>query len=430
MKLSSKQRQIFLITWISYAGFYLCRKNLSIVLPALHGTIGLGGIELANIVFGYTLFYVIGQFGCGVLSDRFGAKRVVGAGLLLAIGSNLLMSVHAWFLWLLIFSCLNGVAQSTGWSGLVKTMAIWFKGVNRGVVMAWWGTNYVLGGFVATAFATWAVTEHQLLPELGWRRGFLFPSLVLLVVTTVFLSGLDPRSSQAAPSSEPSDAIEPLEACGSNWKSLVELLHNRSLWAVSISYFFLELCRYALMFWLPMYMVDHMGFSLQVSGYMSSLYELVGISGAVIAGYVSDHLMQSRRGPVSAMMLFGFGAILLCQPVLSHYGLWGTAVVVSLAGVFSYGPDTLLSGACAQDIGGTKAAATATGLVEGIGHLGALFSPYVVVFVSGRYGWDRLFLVFACSAFSAGFFLMPIWNLKPHLPRELELENEVAQAAG
>ena len=430
MKLSSKQRQIFLITWISYAGFYLCRKNLSIVLPALHGTLGLGGIELANIVFGYTLFYVIGQFGCGVLSDRFGAKRVVGAGLLLAIGSNLLMSVHAWFLWLLIFSCLNGVAQSTGWSGLVKTMAIWFKGVNRGVVMAWWGTNYVLGGFVATAFATWAVTEHQLLPELGWRRGFLFPSLVLLVVTTVFLSGLDPRSSQAAPSSEPSDAIEPLEACGSNWKSLVELLHNRSLWAVSISYFFLELCRYALMFWLPMYMVDHMGFSLQVSGYMSSLYELVGISGAVIAGYVSDHLMQSRRGPVSAMMLFGFGAILLCQPVLSHYGLSGTAVVVSLAGVFSYGPDTLLSGACAQDIGGTKAAATATGLVEGIGHLGALFSPYVVVFVSGRYGWDRLFLVFACSAFSAGFFLMPIWNLKPHLPRELELENEVAQAAG
>jgi sugar phosphate permease len=184
------------------------------------------------------------------------------------------------------------------------------------------------------------------------------------------------------------------------------------------------------MFWLPMYMVDHMGFSLQVSGYMSSLYELVGISGAVIAGYVSDHLMQSRRGPVSAMMLFGFGAILLCQPVLSHYGLWGTAVVVSLAGVFSYGPDTLLSGACAQDIGGTKAAATATGLVEGIGHLGALFSPYVVVFVSGRYGWDRLFLVFACSAFSAGFFLMPIWNLKPHLPRELELENEVVQAAG
>jgi sugar phosphate permease len=430
MKLSSKQRQIFLITWMTYAGFYFCRKNLSIVLPALQGTTGLRGIELANIVFGYTLFYVIGQFGCGVLSDRVGAKRVVGAGLLLAIGCNLLMSVHVSFLWLLIFACLNGIGQSTGWSGLVKTMAIWFKGANRGVVMAWWGTNYVLGGFIATAFATWAVTQHQLLPELGWRRGFLFPALVLMVITTVFIWGLDGRSSKAALSPEPSDAIAPIQAYRSNWKSLVELLHSRSLWAVSISYFFLELCRYALMFWLPMYMVDHMRFNLQVSGYMSSLYELVGISGAVIAGYVSDHFMQSRRAPVSALMLYGLSAILFCQPVLSHYGLVGTAVVVSLAGVFSYGPDTLLSGACAQDIGGTRDAATATGLVEGIGHLGALFSPYVVVYISGRYGWDRLFLVFACSAFFAGFFLMPIWNLKPHQPRELELESEAVQAAG
>ena len=235
MKLSSKQRQIFLITWMSYAGFYLCRKNLSIVLPALHPATGLGGIELANIVFGYTLFYVIGQFGCGVLSDRFGAKRVVGAGLLLAIGSNLLMSVHVSFLGLLIFSCLNGVGQSTGWSGLVKTMGIWFKGAHRGVVMAWWGTNYVLGGFVATAFATWAVTQHLLLPELGWRRGFLFPALVLMVITAVFLFALDGNSGKAALRPEASGAIEPIEAYRSNWTSLVELLRSRSLWAVSIS---------------------------------------------------------------------------------------------------------------------------------------------------------------------------------------------------
>jgi sugar phosphate permease len=103
---------------------------------------------------------------------------------------------------------------------------------------------------------------------------------------------------------------------------------------------------------------------------------------------------------------------------------------VSLAGVFSYGPDTLLSGACAQDIGETKAAATATGLVEGIGHIGALLSPYIVIFVSARYGWDSLFLVFAVAAFLAGIVLMPLWNLKPQEQRELKLESEVAQPVG
>jgi sugar phosphate permease len=195
---------------------------------------------------------------------------------------------------------------------------------------------------------------------------------------------------------------------------------------VGISYFFLELCRYALMFWLPLYMVDHLRYNLQVSGYVSSLYELVGIAGAVIAGYASDYFMQSRRAPVAAMMLWGFGCVLLCQPALTHYGAVGTAALVSLAGVFSYGPDTLLSGACAQDIGETKAAATATGLVEGIGHLGALFSPYLVVFVSARYGWNSLFLIFAGAAFAAGAVLTPIWNLRPNAQGEMQLASEAA----
>ena len=45
--------------------------------------------------------------------------------------------------------------------------------------MAWWGTSYVLGGFLATVFATFAATQVFLLPSMGWRRGFLFPAIVL-----------------------------------------------------------------------------------------------------------------------------------------------------------------------------------------------------------------------------------------------------------
>jgi sugar phosphate permease len=423
---SAKQRQIFLVTWITYAGFYFCRKNLSIVLPALQGRSGLGTLQLANIVFGYTLLYVIGQFGCGLLSDRIGAKRVVGAGLLLVVGCNLLMGAHLSFLWLLLFACLNGLGQSTGWSGLVKIMVLWFSRANRGVVMAWWGTNYVLGGFIATAFATWAVTQPFLLPQLSWRRGFIFPAFILLAITLLFLSRIDGAGSDAATGEETivSDASA---ASRSNWKDLGELLRKPSLWMVSISYFFLELCRYALMFWLPLYMVDHLRYSLAASGYISSLYELAGVVGAVIAGYASDCFMQSRRAPVSAVMLCAFGCLLLCQPALSSCGAVGIAVLVSLAGVFSYGPDTLLSGAGAQDIGEVKATATATGLIEGVGHLGALLSPYIVVFVSTRYGWNSLFEVFAVAAFLAGAVLMPIWNLRPQGKAEMQIASEVVQ---
>lgn len=422
MNLSAGQRKIFLVTWIAYAGFYLCRKNLSVVLPLLNNVSGLRSIDLANIVFGYSLVYAVGQFAWGPLSDRWGAKRIVSAGLLLAVASNILMAAHASWIWLLVFACLNGAGQSTGWSGLVKTMAIWFSPSDRGIVMAWWSTNYVLGGFLATAFATWTVVETSFFPQLGWRRGFLFPALLLFPIACLFLAAAkETPQREDLPSLMPSASM-PLHTVRSNWPVLAALLRKPSLWMLSISYFFLELCRYALMFWLPLYMVNRLKYSLQASGYLSSLYELVGIIGAVLAGYVSDRFHQSRRAPVSAMLLCGLAAVLLLEPALTRFGLLGTATAISLAGIFSFGPDTLLSGAGAQDIGEPKAAATAAGLVDGIGHLGAIFSPYVVVFLSGRYGWNSLFFALAGAAFLAAVALLPIWNLTPSAQIETQME--------
>jgi sugar phosphate permease len=135
------------------------------------------------------------------------------------------------------------------------------------------------------------------------------------------------------------------------------------------------------------------------------------VGGAIFAGYVSDRFAQSRRAPVAAIMLILLSVVMLFQPSFAHAGLVGMGFVISLAGFLSYGPDTLLSGAAAQDAGGTKAAATASGLIDGIGHLGALASPYLVVLASGHYGWNRLFFTFAAAALLAGLLLLPLWNL-------------------
>jgi sugar phosphate permease len=420
MSLSNNQRITFGVTWMTYAGFYLCRKNLSIALPLLAGVPGLGSVQLANIVFGYSLLYAIGQFVFGFLSDRIGPKRVVGAGLLIIVASNVAMGVHASFMWLMICACLNGVGQSTGWSGLVKTMANWFCYESRGVVMAWWGTNYVLGGFLAAAFATWAVSPSAPMTDLGWSRGFLFPALLLAVIIPVFFLAVSDTPHPADGSaSRPGSRAMP--EGHTSWTDLRLLLLKPSLWTIGVSYFFLELCRYALIFWLPYYMVRQLHYGVQTAGYLSSLYELIGVGGALLAGYVSDRFNQSRRAPVSAVMLGLLALVMFFQPAFAHARLAGMAIAISLAGFLSYGPDTLLSGAAAQDVGETRAAATASGLIDGIGHLGALVSPYLVVLVSERYGWDRLFLIFAGTALLAGVVLLPLWNLtaaEPDITKE------------
>jgi sugar phosphate permease len=429
MSPTSGQRKTFAVTWITYAGFYLCRKNLSIALPLLAGVAGFRSVQLANIVFGYSFLYAVGQFGFGFLSDRIGPKRVVGTGLLVIVGSNVMMGLHASVMWLLILACLNGVGQSTGWSGLVKTMANWFNPENRGVVMAWWGTNYVLGGFLATTFATWAVSRQAPLPQLGWARGFLFPAVLLAIIVPMFLVTVSDAPPIVERAGDQHDDSRTILVEHTSWTDLKMLLCKPSLWMIGVSYFFLELCRYALMFWLPYYMVRKLHYGLQTAGYLSSLYELIGIGGALLAGYVSDRCNQSRRAPVTVAMLGGLGLVMLLQPVFAHSGLTGMGLAISLAGFLSYGPDTLLSGAAAQDVGETRAAATASGLIDGIGHLGAIASPYLVIIVSERYGWDRLFLIFAGSALLAGLVLIPLWNMRPTSQTSKRFEEPLMQEA-
>jgi sugar phosphate permease len=411
---TAQRRRIFTVSWITYAGYYFCRKNLSIALPLLEGAKGLSHLDLANIVFGYSLFYAIGQFTCGLLSDRYGPRRIVGAGLLVICASNLMMCLHSSPLWLLSLACLNGLGQSTGWSGLVKMMGNWFSGNQRGIVMAWWSTNYVLGGFLATAFATWAVTQSMIAPHLGWRRGFLFPALLVLPVAAVFfaLAKDSPETGEAGASLAAHAGGEAAKHAW-NFADLLRLLSSKPLWAIGSSYFFLELCRYALMFWLPFFLVNRLRFDLTRSGYVSSLYELAGVGGALLAGYISDRYMQSRRAPVSAIMMAGFGVIVLLPMLAPRSGLVPTAIGISLAGVLTYGPDTLLSGAASQDIGGGISTATSTGFIDGIGHLGSLLSPYLVIYVSEHYGWNRVFVLFSWAAVLAAVLLVPIWKLQP-----------------
>jgi sugar phosphate permease len=416
--------RIFGITWLTYAGFYLCRKNVSVEIPLLEHRFGYSTDQLAHVVFAFSLLYALGQFVFGPLSDRFGARVIVGTGLFVVVASNILLGLQSSFIMLVALAVIGGAGQATGWSGLVKTMACWFKREERGVVMAWWGTNYVLGGFLATIFATFAATSHVFLPSLRWRRGFLFPALVLVGIALIYVLGVRNQPSDVG-LLDIEDEVEgdrKLEHEASlNSESLVpkaytvirDLLTHRGIWIIGIMYFFLTLTRYSFLFWLPLYMTQRLRYSPSDAGYTSSLYELVGFAGAIVAGYASEKLFQSRRFPVGSLMLFGLAATTLVHPYLASLGHAANAVSIALIGIMTYGPDTLMSGAAAQDIGSAKAAATASGLIDGIGHLGEIVSPFVVAYVTARFGWDVLFYVFVLFALIGATLLATHWNYVP-----------------
>src|SRR5690242_590626 len=150
---------------------------------------------------------------------------------------------------LALLAALNGLGQATGWSGLVRCVGNWFEPRERGVVMAWWSTNYAVGGFFATIFATYVATSANWFPMLGWRRSFLFPPLLLSLVLILFLRAVPKQSDRVDPEDVNGAGTLPSQSV---WVGLKELIRQPLLWIISSSFFLLQVARYAFLFWLPL----------------------------------------------------------------------------------------------------------------------------------------------------------------------------------
>ena len=191
---------------------------------------------------------------------------------------------------------------------------------------------------------------------------------------------------------------------------LRKILAKPVVWITGITAALLKITRYSFLFWLPLYMVEQLGYELESAGYISAAYELAGFLGAILAGYASDKLFQSRRYPVATIMQGGLGLACYLYPRLAGRGYLGNSVGISLIGIMNYGPDTLMQGAASQDVGSRHGTATAAGFISGLSSIGQLVSPYLVARVSSRFGWDRVFQVFVALAVLGSLLTASMWN--------------------
>jgi sugar phosphate permease len=130
--------------------------------------------------------------------------------------------------------------------------------------------------------------------------------------------------------------------------------------------------------------------------------------------------LSDRNRGISRSVLAAVWLVLLAGAIFLYAQIGATNLVVNFAvmalvGALLFGPDSLISGAAAQDAGGPYAAATAAGLVNGIGSIGAILQEYVTRGVSQRYGWDKLFYVFVVLAVFSAICLVPTFKTRANV---------------
>jgi sugar phosphate permease len=400
-RLRALKARVFGLTWLSYASYYLTRKNFSVVKSRLEGELHVSVGTLGAIDTVYLATYALGQFVNGALGDRFGARRMLGFGMLGTAALSWLFGLSSTAAVFLLAFGVNGLFQSTGWPNNVKAMAPWFTRRTRGRVMGIWCTNYQVGGLVATALATW------LLVNVGWRSTFLVPGVWVAAVGAAVLLFLVERPQDRGLPAQDTDRHEGAEAAATG-PAFRSMLRVPAVWALGGAYFGLKLIRYSLLFWLPYYLHTALGYDEGAAGYLSTSFEVGGIVGAVATGWVSDRWFPERRALLTAPMIFALAFALWLYQAVGDIGMVPNALAMALVGFLLFGPDALISGAAAQDLGGGRAAASAAGIINGLGSIGAILQGSLTATVSATWGWNALFWVFVVLALVSGFALLPL----------------------
>ncbi len=374
---------------------YFCRKPFSIVKSTMGKELEFDAAALGELGAAYLIAYTVGQFVAGGLGQRLGARLLLIGGMGLSVACAVGFGLSNSYAAVLVLMVLNGFAQATGWSGNVSTMAAWFHRQERGKVMGIWATNFQVGGVLANTLAAW-VLGHW-----GFRWSFFTGAAVLLAVQAFFVFNQRNRPEDLgfAPIGSAEEQAEERAVEAGGWSRVA--IQNVLL--VGGFYFFVKFIRYALWSWAPFFLERNLGMKGDEAGYLSTLFDLCGVAGTVVTGWLSDRFFGSLRAGISFLMMGGL--MLGCLLLLLFGGTGPTAfgICIGLIGFCLYGPDALMTGAGAMDIGSRKRAALAAGLINGMGSMGSVVQDVLIgkSYVSSAGNLDTILQMLLAAATGA-----------------------------
>jgi sugar phosphate permease len=145
------------------------------------------------------------------------------------------------------------------------------------------------------------------------------------------------------------------------------------------------------------YLRDHLGYSMSNAARFSAIFPAVGAVSVLTTGWLSDRLGVNGRALIMFVGLAATAAALLVLMTMKSV-LAGSVLPLFAIGTIAFcllGPYSYLGGAFALDFGGKQAGAASSGIIDGVGYLGAVVAGDSVARISVSFGWQGVFVALA-----------------------------------
>jgi sugar phosphate permease len=405
---------ILLLISVMYLITYLDRVNISTAAPLISQEFGFDKITMGFIFSAFVWSYAMFQVPGGWLSDRFGARGVLG--IVVTYWSIMTAATAAAFgaTSFIVVRFLFGIGEAGAFPGATRAMQLWYPRRERGFVQGITHSASRLGAAIAPPIVVLIMTY------LGWRPVFLICGAVGLVWAVWWswsyrnlpeehglvnkaelehIRGLDDKGEINPPPIEKQTNVP--------WGIL---LRSPNMWAIMCAYFTYVYCLWIFLSWLPSYLVEFRHFTLLKVGLLASLPLWAGVVGDTVGGLATDWLLKISGSAKLGRRVVAITGLLGCAVFIVPAALTEnayTAVYCLTASMFflecTIGP----SWAVPMDTGG-KYSGTVSGMMNMAGNIGGALSP-IVFGVLVQYGsWQAPFIV-AAALLVAGSCVWAFW---------------------
>lgn len=410
------------INWLTlgftYAAMYMGRYNLSFANKSLSDAYGWDKTEIGAIITAALTIYGLSALFNGPIADRIGGRKAMLIGSIGTVVFNFFFGLGAYLkffgtgtLLLTYFASvwsLNAYFQSYSALSLIKVNAGWFKVSERGVFSAIFGSMIQSGRALIFVIGGFAVTV------LPWQWVFFIPAgIVAMMSVLTFINVRNIPPDAGLPPLDTEDATS-----GDTGKIdlkyvFKKVISNPIAITIAVAEFCTGFVRHGFEQWFPRYMQEYQQLALDSPIFQKGAFGVVlaGIAGAFLAGYASDYLFQSRRTPVAfigySLIIFSLLVVWLEKDITFII----IAFISNSLGISMV--HSMLSGTASMDFGGQRAAATATGMFDGMQYLGGAAVGVGVGWLLDNYGWGSWSPSMIGFAAVGAILMLFLWNAKP-----------------
>ncbi len=391
---------VLILIAVMYLICYMDRSNISVAAPEIAKAFGLDKAKMGVILAAFTWAYALGQVPAGWFGDRFGPKKVLSV--LVAWRSIAAIATGGAFGFPSLFGArfMLGLGEAGCFPVASRGMQLWFARSERGRIQ---GTTHF---FSRMALAITPFVSGHIMLAFGWRWIFyIFGSMGILWALGFFSIYKNyPEDSKAVNQAELAQ-IRGLNADGSiktldraraatPWK---HILGSPNMWFIAFGYFCFFFGSNFYLTWYPTYLREYRHLSIQALGLLGSLPLLIGMTGDVVGGWLTDTIYHKTGSARKARRWVAVPAFIMAGAFSIPAAMTSDTRICLLFIAASFFSLEMVIGpawAVPMDVGG-QFSGTVTGIMNMCGALGASVTALIYGYLFGKEMWIAPFLVSA-----------------------------------